>query len=63
MIKCILILFPLITLSSCYLLAQTANRFDIVIDELFPDPSPVIDLPNSEFIELKNVSSLPINLT
>ena len=62
MIKSILILFPLITLSPCYLLAQTANRFDIVIDELFPDPSPVIGLPNSEFLELKNVSSRPINL-
>ena len=62
MIKSILIIFSLITLYPCYLLAQAANRFDIVIDELFPDPSPVIGLPNSEFIELKNISSLPINL-
>ncbi len=62
MIKSILIILPLITLFPCSLLAQTANRFDIIIIELFPDPSPVIDLPNSEFIELKNVSSLPVNL-
>ena len=62
MIKSILIILSLITLPPCSLLAQTANRFDIVIDELFPDPSPVIGLPNSEFIELKNVSAIPINL-
>jgi len=62
MIKGILITLLVITLFPCSLLAQTANRFDIVIDELFPDPSPVIGLPNSEFIELKNVSSFPINL-
>jgi Lamin Tail Domain len=42
--------------------AQTATRFSIVIDELFPDPAPSIGLPNSEFVELKNVSSTPFNL-
>jgi hypothetical protein len=41
---------------------QTINRFDIVIGELLPDPSPVVQLPNSEFVELKNVSTIPINL-
>jgi hypothetical protein len=41
---------------------QTINRYDIVIDELLPDPSPVMQLPNSEFIELKNISAHPINL-
>lgn len=41
---------------------QVINRFDIVIDELLPDPSPVVQLPNSEFIELKNVSSVPIDI-
>lgn len=41
---------------------QTANRFDIIITELLPDPSPAIGLPNSEFIELKNNSSTPISL-
>lgn len=37
--------------------AQQANRFDVVIDELLPDPSPPVQLPNYEFIELKNVAA------
>ncbi|HEY1200450.1 MAG TPA: lamin tail domain-containing protein, partial [Niastella sp.] len=43
-------------------IAQFANRFDVVIDELFPDPSPPIQLPNAEFIELKNVSTTAFNI-
>jgi hypothetical protein len=42
--------------------AQFANRFDVVIDELFPDPGPPVQLPNAEFIELKNVSATPYNI-
>lgn len=33
-----------------------------MIDELLPDPSPSVQLPNTEFIELKNVSSTAINI-
>jgi len=33
--------------------AQVANRFDVVIDELLPDPTPPVQLPAFEFIELK----------
>ncbi len=44
------------------LYAQSPRQFDIVITELFPDPSPPIALPNYEFIELKNVSGHTINL-
>lgn len=40
----------------------TPQRYDVVIDELFPDPSPQIGLPLSKFLELKNVSGYPINL-
>jgi hypothetical protein len=43
-------------------LAQLPNRFDVVIDELLPDPSPPVQLPNVEFIELKNVSTTAFNL-
>jgi hypothetical protein len=42
--------------------AQIANRYDVVIDEIFPDPSPSVGLPDAGFIELKNVSSSPFNL-
>src|SRR5215471_21312520 len=57
-----------ICITAAYLLcmhalwAQTAKRYDIIIDELFPDPTPVIGLPSSEFIELKNVSPNAFNL-
>lgn len=42
--------------------AQTANRHDIVIDEVFPDPSGQTAIPNAEFIELKNTSRTAFNL-
>ncbi len=36
--------------------------YDIVIDEIFPDPNPPVGLPLFKFLELKNVSDFPINL-
>jgi hypothetical protein len=42
--------------------AQTANRFDLVITEMMADPSPQVGLPNTEYIEIKNVSSIPFNI-
>jgi Lamin Tail Domain/CHU_C Type IX secretion signal domain len=56
-------LFLLVALLSVqYAGAQVANRFDVVIDELFPDPTPQVGLPATEFIELRNVSSVAFNL-
>lgn len=42
--------------------AQVASRFDVLITEIFPDPSPSIGLPLNEFIEIKNVSATSYNL-
>ncbi|RPE13381.1 hypothetical protein EGT74_07610 [Chitinophaga lutea] len=38
------------------------HRFRVLIHEIFADPSPSAGLPEFEFIELRNVSGVPINL-
>ncbi|MEO6681490.1 MAG: lamin tail domain-containing protein [Ginsengibacter sp.] len=40
----------------------TPQRYDVIISEVFPDPSPQVGLPLLKFLELKNRSARPINL-
>ena len=46
--------------AACFAAAQT--RYDILITEFLPDPSPSMGMPESEFIELKNRSTRDYNL-
>jgi hypothetical protein len=46
-----------------YVLIQTANFQDLIFNELMIDPTPVVSLPNAEFIELYNRSAYAIDLS
>ncbi|MBK5272217.1 MAG: lamin tail domain-containing protein, partial [Bacteroidia bacterium] len=49
-----------IALFPVFLFAQ--NQYDVIIDEFMADPTPMIGLPNNEWLELKNTTTAPINL-
>jgi hypothetical protein len=45
-----------------FIKAQTPGRYHVLITEIMADPAPMVGLPNNEWIEIKNVSSSPINV-
>lgn len=50
------------SLNFAYLVADTPAAGDLIINEFMADPSPVVGLPDGEFVEIHNVSSKIFNL-
>jgi hypothetical protein len=45
-----------------YFVQLPVNKEDVIVSEFMADPSPIVGLPESEFVELFNRSSNPIDL-
>lgn len=51
-----------VTRTFLFFQAMTVQAKDIIITEIFADPSPRVELPDAEFIEIYNRSANPIDL-
>lgn len=49
--------------SFTYFIPHPVNPKDIIITEIMADPSPVVQLPEAEYIEIYNWSPYPVDLT
>lgn len=50
------------SLDFTYFETQAAERYDIIINEIYADPNPLVALPDAEFVELYNRSDKVIDL-
>jgi hypothetical protein len=53
---------PATTISFRRFVPDPASRSDVIFNELFPDPSPIVGLPGHEFLELYNRSEKAFHL-
>ena len=51
-----------VTTAFTYFAPYAVQQYDVVIDEIMADPTPVVTLPDNEWIELKNTTAHAINL-
>jgi hypothetical protein len=59
----VLLTFISVTTAIVYLKGQSGTeRYSVVISEIYPDPTPVVLLPDEEFIEILNLSEQPVSL-